>query len=151
VPGASVVQDEPETFVVAAATPLGKVKVSFFGGLGMGRVNPPIETRDSTLLVASPEDLLTTKLKAILSRAEVKDYADIAALLKAGTSLPRALSAFGEMFGGEPATVLRAIGYFEDGDVASLGEKERKLLRAARDSVRDLPEVRIKRGSLAAE
>jgi hypothetical protein len=146
-----VAQDEVETFVVTPDTPLGAVKVSFFGGLGFGRVNPPLETRDRTLLVASLEDLLVTKLKAILGRAEVKDYIDVAALLKAGASLPRALSAFREMFDGEPATVLRAIGYFEDGDVASLGEKEKKLLRAARDSVGDLPEVRIKRGSLAAE
>jgi hypothetical protein len=141
--GAKIAQDELETFVMTAVTPLGPVKVSFFGGLGIGRVNPPVETRDGTLLVASLDDLLTTKLKAILSRAEMKDYVDIAALLDAGTSLPRALAAFRDMYGGEPTTVLRAIGYFEDGDVSSLGEKEKKLLRAARDAVGDLPAVKI--------
>src|SRR4051812_41286180 len=38
---------------------------------------------DGTLLVASLEDLLATKLKATLDRAEGKDYRDIAAILRA--------------------------------------------------------------------
>jgi predicted nucleotidyltransferase component of viral defense system len=33
-------------------------------------------------LVASPEDILATKLKAILDRAEAKDYRDISAMLR---------------------------------------------------------------------
>jgi hypothetical protein len=145
----AIVQDEAETLAVLATSPSGAVRISFFGGLAIGRVNDPLRTSDGVLLVASPDDLLATKLKAILDRAEAKDYRDIAALLKAGTPLPRALSAFRQMFGGEPATVLRALGYFEDGDLPSLADADRHILRRARDDVRDLPEVTIARGLLA--
>ena len=41
------------------------------------------------LLVAPFEDLMATKLKVILQRAESKDYRDIAAMLQAGVSLSR--------------------------------------------------------------
>ena len=55
------------------------------------------------------------------------------------------------MFGGEPATVLRAIGYFADGNLATLGEADRQLLMRARDRVGDLPSVQIKQGNLSGE
>jgi hypothetical protein len=35
-----------------------------FGGMTIGRINDPLRTADSVLLVASREDLLATKLKA---------------------------------------------------------------------------------------
>jgi hypothetical protein len=70
-------------------------------------------------------------------------------LLRAGVSLERPLAGFAQMFNGEPATVLRAIGYFEDGDVHELGSEDRALLIRARDKLGLLPEVSIKRGSLA--
>jgi hypothetical protein len=53
------------------------------------------------------------------------------------------------MFDGEPAQVLRAIGYFKDGDLNTLGKTEQQLLRRARDSVEALPEVLLKSRSLA--
>ncbi|MFN9621457.1 MAG: hypothetical protein ACK587_01255, partial [Cyanobacteriota bacterium] len=39
------------------------VKVSFFGGLTIGRVADPDYTLDRVALLASPHDLLATKLK----------------------------------------------------------------------------------------
>src|SRR6266436_3701794 len=87
--------------------PSGLVKVSFFGGIGFGCVNDPLQTRDGALLVASLDDLMATKLKATLDRAEAKDYRDIAEMISAGVSLPAGLSAFKQMFNGEPAQVLR--------------------------------------------
>lgn len=149
IPDASILQDSIDTLVVSAGTPHGPVKVSFFGGVGLGRVNEPLRTCDGTLLVASLDDLLATKLKTILDRAEARDYKDIADMLRAGIALPHALSAFQQMFGGEPATVLRAIGYFDDGNLPTLGEADRSRLREARDLVRDLPSVWISRGDLA--
>jgi hypothetical protein len=101
------------------------------------------------LLVASLDDLMATKLKATLDRAEAKDYRDIAEMISAGAPLPAALSAFKEMFNGEPAQVLRALGYFNDGDLNTLSAVDRKILRGARDLVARLPEVHVKRGSLA--
>ena len=85
---AAVLQDTPDTLVMLAEMPSGPVKVSFFGGIGFGRVNDPLRTGDDILLVASLDDLMATKLKATLDRAEAKDYRDIAAMISAGVSLP---------------------------------------------------------------
>jgi len=143
---ATIVQDSPNTLVLLAPMPSDSVKVSFFGGIGFGRVDDPLRTRDGVLLVASREDLLATKLKATLDRAEARDYRDIAALLRAGVSLPRALGAFRSMFDGEPTEVLRALGYFADGDLSTLPAGDREILAAARDGVREIAMVRVKAG-----
>jgi hypothetical protein len=146
--GAAVLQEAPDTLVVMAGMPSGPVKVSFFGNIGFGRVNDPLQTRDDVLLVASLDDLMATKLKATLDRAEAKDYRDIAEMISAGVSLPAGISAFRAMFNGEPSQVLRSIGYFEDGDLHGLAESDRRLLRSARDRVGQLPDVTIRNGSL---
>ena len=97
-----VLQDQPDTFTVVA--PCGDsrdhpVKISFFGALGFGRVGEPEWTHDRVLQVASPDDLMATKLKVLLQRVEAKDYQDIAALIKAGVSLGRGLAAARTMYG----------------------------------------------------
>lgn len=140
---ARTIQDEVNTLVVETPLSSGKVKLSFFGGLKLGRINPPMPTKDGVMLVASPEDLLATKLKTTLDRAEAKDYRDIAALLSADVSLPRALGGFQAMFGQDAGLPLRAIGYFKDGDLPSLSEEDRVRLRAARDAVTDIPEIAL--------
>jgi hypothetical protein len=147
--GATILQDAPETLVVVAEMPSGPVKVSFFGGIGFGHINDPALTSDGILLVASLDDLMATKLKATLDRAEAKDYRDIAAMIAAGVSLPAALSAFKAMFDGEPAQVLRALGFFGDGDLYTLAKADQDALRRARDGVERLPEVVVKPGLVA--
>lgn len=146
-----VLQDEPNTLAVLADMPSGAVKVSFFGEKGFGRVNDSLQSRDGVLLAASLDDLMATKLKAILDRAEAKDYRDLAAMLLAGADLSKALSAFRSMFRGEPRTALMALGYFEDGDVRSIAPQEKRLLVEARDRVRDLPDVALTYGSLVVD
>jgi hypothetical protein len=146
--GAAVLQDAPNTLVVLAEMPSGPVKVSFFGGIGFGRVNDPLPTDDGILLVASLDDLMATKLKATLDRAEAKDYRDIAEMISAGVSLPAGLSAFRALFDGEPAQVLRALGFFGDGDLNTLGKTDQELLRNARDRVGQLPDLVMRHGSL---
>jgi hypothetical protein len=145
----AILQDSLDTLAVSIPMPSGPVKLSFFGNLGIGRVARPVRTEDGTLLVASLEDLLATKLKAILDRAEVKDYRDIAELLRNGLSLSSGLAAFRAMFGGEPAQVLRAIGFFDDGDLAHLDSADRETLVTARNAVRTLPNVTRASRSLA--
>ncbi len=147
--GAAILQDTPETLVVLAEMPSGPVKVSFFGGIGFGRINDPLLTSDGTLLVASLADLMATKLKATLDRAEAKDYRDIAEMISAGVSFPAGVSGFGAMFKGEPSQVLRAIGYFEDGDLHTLDRADQALLRRARDHIGQLPDVVVRPGLLA--
>jgi hypothetical protein len=136
VKGGAVLQDGPNTLAVLASMPSGPVRVSFFGGIGFGRVNDPLPTSDGVLLTASLDDLMATKLKAILDRAEAKDY------------LPVGLGAFRAMFDGEPAQVLRALGYFGDGDLRTLPLADQQLLRQARDRVGTLPKLALKPGPL---
>jgi hypothetical protein len=147
--GAQILQENENTLVVAVQTSHGPVKISYFGGLGIGRISNPLETQDTVLLVASLDDLLATKLKAILDRAEAKDYSDIAAMLNSGVSLERSLGGFATMYRRDPALPLKALGFFEDGDLPSLPKRDQELLRAARDRVREIPEVTITHGSLA--
>jgi hypothetical protein len=87
-------------------------------------------------------------MKATLDRADAKDYRDIAQMISAGVSLPAGLSAFRAMFNGEPSQVLRSIGYFEDGDLHTLAESDRQLLRNARDRIGQLPGMVVRHGSL---
>jgi hypothetical protein len=136
---AHILQEERGTLVVSTAG--DPVKVSFFWGMSLGRVGEPQETDDGALRVAALIDLTATKLKSILDRAEAKDYLDLAALLRAGVPLEDGIAAFVALFGGEPATVLRALGYFGDGDLAALSEADRLVLRAARDRVGPLPAI----------
>jgi hypothetical protein len=143
-----VLQDAPDTRVVLADMPSGPVKISFFGNIRFGRVNDPLLTRDGVLLVASLDDLMATKLKATLDRAEATDYRDIAEMISAGVSLPAALSAFREMFNGEPAQILRALGFFDDGELNTLGRRDQELLRNARDRVGELSDAVTRHGSL---
>lgn len=127
------------------------VRLSFFGGMRFGRVGEPRLTTDGVAEVASLEDLLAHKLKVILQRAEKKDYEDIAAMLRAGSSLPRGLSAarlfFGTAF--QPAESLKALAYFKDGDLARLSRADRHALIAAAAAVGDLPPVALRSRRLA--
>ncbi len=140
---ARTVQEGPETLVVAAGKAADPVRISFFGAIPFGHVNPPLLTSDDVLLVASLEDLLATKLKAILDGAEAKDYIDIAAMLTAGVSLERGLGGFVAMFKSDAALPLRALGFFKDGDLPSLAEEHRAVLRTARDRITAIPNISL--------
>jgi hypothetical protein len=146
---ARTIQEDEDTLVVIAPMQSGPVKVSFFGGVAIGRINEPLQTKDATLLVASLEDLLATKLKAIMDRAEAKDYRDISVMLSAGVSLEKALGAFAKMYGKDPGLPLRAMGFFKNGDLSSLPKSDQDILQKARDRVSEIPEVVVTHGSLA--
>lgn len=128
------------------------VKLSFFGNIGFGRVGEPDVTDDGVLQVASLEDLMATKVKVVLQRAEVKDYRDISAMVRAGVSLAAGLAAARELFGSnfQPSEALKALVYFGDGDLHALPRDERTALVAAVSAVRDLPNAMIASRQLAA-
>lgn len=131
-------QDSRNTFEVA--TPSG-VKVAFFGGLDFGRVKPPERTEDGVLRVASLTDLMATKLKVILQRSEAKDYQDIAAMARAGVSVATGLAAAQQMFKPTfaPSESLKALVYFEGGDMQRLSATDRKVLIETARGIRELP------------
>ncbi|RQW76754.1 MAG: hypothetical protein EHM62_09370, partial [Methylococcus sp.] len=121
------------------------VKVSFFGAIGFGRVGEPDMTDDGVMQVASLDDLMATKVKVILQRAEAKDYRDIAEMVRAGVSLPRGLAAAREFFGAafQPSESLKAMVYFADGDLRTLSRADRETLVKAVSEVRALAPVAV--------
>jgi hypothetical protein len=145
---ARVLQDRPDTLTLLAASDGGTndaVKVSFFGSITFGRVGVPQWTSDHIAQVASPEDLLGTKLKVILQRVEAKDYIDTAAILESGTSLVFGLGAARTLFGQafQPSECLKALVYFEGGDLEVLTQQVRNRLIASAATVDNLPQVAL--------
>ena len=143
-----VLQDQPNTVTVNVSCGDGErqfVKVSFFGSVGFGRVSEPEITEDGVLQVASLDDLMATKLKVILQRVEAKDYRHIAAMVSAGVNLSKGLSAARELFGinFQPSESLKAMVYFDDGDLHTLTRDEKQCLIKAVSAVRDLPRVEV--------
>jgi hypothetical protein len=143
----TLLQDQPNTLsFLAPSTPgqQNRVKVSFFGGIAHGRVGEPRATDDDVLQVASLDDLMATKLKTILQRIESKDYRDIVAMLKASVSLPKGLASATRMYGSanfQPSECLKALVYFEGGDLNELSIPEKHELVRAVSAVRELPQV----------
>lgn len=143
---ALVLQDQPETLTLLTCGDKVQtgVKVSFFGGLTIGRVADPDYTLDQVALVASPPDLLATKLKVLLQRAERKDYLDVATLLNSGLALSDGLAAAQALCGsGFPVReCLKALVYFADGDLAELGNSEKRRLEQAVMAVDGIPSLK---------
>lgn len=114
------------------------VKLSFFGGIDFGRVDTPSQSRDGVLWAASLLDLMSTKLKVLHDRVSAKDYIDLAALIEHGVPLGRAMGAARVMFGPafEPAVTLKAMTWFNGGDMELLDTKAREVLLKAVDAFR---------------
>lgn len=148
-------QDQDNAWVVLAPcdnAPGEHVKVSFFGMIAFGRVGEPDATDDGVLQVASFDDLMATKVKVVLQRAEAKDYRDIAAMIRAGVGLARGLASARLLFGPnfQPSESLKALVYFNDGDLQTLPADEKSTLVDAVKAVRDLPEVALQAKRLAS-
>jgi len=114
--GGQTLQKGPDAMV--ALVPIGgdEVKLSFFGGIGFGRVGEPDRIAAHAVL-ASPLDLLATKLKALHDRIEAKDYLDIEVLLRNGLTLTQGISASMALFGRSlnPYDTAKAVAWFKDG------------------------------------
>jgi hypothetical protein len=149
-----LLQEQPQTlgFLASADAGQNQVKISFFGMIDHGRVGSPSWTDDEVLQVASLDDLLATKLKTMLQRIEAKDYRDVAAMLKSGVSLSKGLANASRMYGRanfQPSESLKALVYFEGGDLDQLTTEERSVLARAARELRDLPEGEIVSKTLA--
>lgn len=137
----TVIQDRMDTLSVLAPAGDTKVKISFFGGIGIGRVGVPERAADNVVEVASLVDLLATKLKVMLQRVEAKDYLDVVAILRAGTGLEDGLAAAVALYGldFQPSEAIKALTYFEGGDLASLPPADRNLLIQVSGHLRRIP------------
>lgn len=152
----TVLQDQPNALTISvpcADTGQAPVKVSFFGTISFGRVGQPDLTDDGVLQAACLDDLMATKVKVILQRAEAKDYRDIAAMVDSGVSLSSGLAAARLLYGNnfQPSESLKALVYFEDGDLATLSPAEKACLIQAVRQVGDLPTVALSSTRLALD
>lgn len=161
--GATILQDMADTFTVETTppsprlalpspgqpSPSGNVKVSFFGSIRFGRIGTP-DVVSTGLQIASLDDLLATKLKALLQRVEAKDYRDIAALLAAGVALDRGLAGASLLYGPafQPSECLKALVYFQGGDLDTLTPDVKNSLIAASSTVQVLPQIALASSSL---
>ena len=138
--GSEILQTAANTLTCSKPTKLGPVKLSFFGGLRFGRVADPSVIPDHPLKVASDMDLMVRKLKVIPVRSERKDYEDLSVLLKSGLRLEDGLGAARALYPGFPVSVaLRALSYFEGGDVAQLPQTLKALLSGHAARCSDIP------------
>ena len=132
---AIVTQREPNTLSCMIDRG-GMVKLSFFGLPGLPRLSPPHIAPDNRLQVASLLDLAGMKASVVQMRAEAKDYIDIDALLTDGRiDLPTAIAAGRAIYGTQfnPQSTLKALSYFEDGNLHRLPRSiKNRLVNATR-------------------
>lgn len=96
-------------------------------------------------------DLMATKLKVVLQRAEAKDYRDVAVMIRAGVSLAQGLADARALFGAsfQPSESLKALVYFSDGDLRTLGSDDKNTLVQAVSAVGNLPLAKLLCAQLA--
>ena len=130
---ATITQREPNT-LSGIVDRDGPVKLSFFGVPRLPRLQPPHIASGNGLKVASLLDLAGTKAAVVQQRAEAKDYIDIAAIIEEGridlpTALASARAIYGEQF--NPQITLKALSYFEDGNLSRLDKATKDYLAKA--------------------
>lgn len=152
--GAEISQIEANTLTAIVGRE-GPVKVSFFGGLALNRVDDPDVSEGNGIQVASLLDVAATKLSTIQQRAQARDYEDIAAIVNAGVSLAKAIGAatavYGNGFNG--ALSLKALTYFSDGDLPNLRPATQERLRelAGHINLKQIPQMQSKPGVTPAD
>lgn len=116
----------------------GPIQISFFGLPRLKQLQPPDQAVDNAIKIASFLDLAGTKASVIQVRAEAKDYLDLDAIMTSTSiDLPSALSAAGAIYGTSfnPQVTLKALSYFEDGNLSALPDAIRERLATAARSV----------------
>ena len=141
--GCETLQSSPNTLTVLVNRG-SSVKVSFFGNLSFGQVHLPDVAPKNGIKIASASDIFATKLKTVLQRSEMKDYLDIAAILRSGISLETGLGCARAIYGETFNTLLpqKALCYFEDGDLRMLPAEVRELLTGAVQAVQRIPIIK---------
>jgi hypothetical protein len=120
--GAKITQQEADTLTDIVDRG-GAVRVSFFGGPEIPRLQTPLESADNKLKVASLLDLAGMKAAVVQQRAEAKDYIDMDALIMDGhIDLSTALAAGRAIYGAQfnPEITLKALCFFDDGNLRHL-------------------------------
>jgi len=131
--GSLVVQKSPDTLNCVVERG-GNVQISFFGVPEIKPIEAPLIAPGNGLHVAALIDLAGMKAAVVQKRAEAKDYIDIDALIGRGSiGLPLALAAGKRIYGQgfNPEITLKALSFFEDGDLGSVPNAIRDRLADA--------------------
>jgi hypothetical protein len=134
---ATITQRQPNTLGCVVDRG-GPVRLSFFGVPALPRLRPPLVAPDNGLRIASLLDLAGTKASVVQMRAEAKDYIDIDAILANGRiDLPTALASARALYGAQynPQITLKALSYFDDGNVRTLPDETKDRLSRAASAV----------------
>lgn len=129
--GARVTQVAPNTLTLVIDRD-GPVKLSFFGVPML----PVLATSDIAdgVRVAALLDLAGTKAAVVQVRAEAKDYLDIDAIMETGAVDLAAMLAAGKSLYGDgfaPESTLKALTFYDDGDLGTIPFDVRERLVAA--------------------
>ncbi len=118
---AKIIQQEKNT-ITCLVDRSGPVKISFFGLPHIRSIAAPHIAADNQLKVASLIDLAGMKAAVVQQRPEAKDYIDLDAIMSTGIGLPTALAAAKFIYGPNfnPQITLKALSYFDDGDLQKL-------------------------------
>ena len=134
--GARIIQRAEDT-LTAIVERGGPVRISFFGVPELQRLAAPLVVKDNDLQIASLLDLAGTKASVIQVRAQARDYVDMDALMTlGGISLSSALAAAAKIYGASfnPQITLKALSYFDDGNLRALPEAMKlRLMTAVRE------------------
>lgn len=152
---AEITQQAPNT-LTGIVDRDGPVKVFFLGLPDLKRLRPPHVVEENGLKVASLTDLAGTKAHVVQARAEARDYIDIDALIQKGSiALPTSLAAARAIFGPgfNPQITLKALSYFDEGNVRDIpNEMKSRLAATARDTdLGKLPNLLAERQPSRAE
>jgi len=122
---AKILQREKNT-LSAIVDRVEPVMISFFGVPKLPTLAAPHLVKLNNMRVASIIDLAGTKASVVQVRAEAKDYLDIDALMRLGNiSLPSVLAAAQKLYGPSfnPEITLKALSYFDDGNLRDLSDE----------------------------
>ena len=139
----TLVQPEINTIDSFIELPEGMVKLQFLCGLGQRqkRIAPFTMAKDNNIQIASLYDLFATKLNTIQHRAQCKDYLDIHALINSGITLEQglacAIAVYGTSF--DPASSLRALCSYRDGDLTELDMLIQRQLSTLAVAIEKIP------------
>jgi hypothetical protein len=101
-------------------------------------LRPPLVAPENGLRVALLLDLAGTMASVVQMRAEAIDYIDIDAMLTDGRiDLPTALASARALYGAQynPQITLKALCYFDDGNVGTLPDETKDRLSRAASAV----------------
>lgn len=138
---AETLQNQRGTYTVSAKVGDDDVRISFFGSLSIPRVGEPEVTDDEVCAVAALDDLAATKLSVLLKRILATDYRDVLAIVEHGLPLEQGIAAATAIYGSDilPSDILKALTYFEGGDLDKLSHAEMARLREIVRDVREIP------------